>query len=267
MNKTVDVFNLLDHLLPSLEQVSVCEPGPLQQLYAGVGISVSAQGGLNDRAVIRQQYGRLRTQALQGDADALNDLGWLWLNGTRLAANPQLAKRLFISAACRGSAQALFNLAEQAYFGKGLDVDVPLAVGYYQQAYEAGIICAAQALGSIYEAGEEGVAADHAKAVTWYKRAAGELDPMACFLLGKLLLEEQSAEYDVASGLHWLQVAAMQGQVFASERLADFYAWSFDAPPDPDGVMYRFWRDRALSQGGTGLKPLHRDDGCQKAMT
>lgn len=244
MSKTVDVFNLMDHFLPSLEQVGVSEPGLLQRLYAGVGVAVSTPVGLDDRAAIRQHYGELRARALLGDADALNDLGWLWLNGIRLAANPRLAKRLFIAAARLGSAQALFNLAEQAYFGKGLKVDVPLAIGYYQQAYEAGITCAAQALGSIYEDGEEGVAVDHAKAVTWYKQAAAELDPMACFLLGKVLLDEQTPVYDVASGLYWLQVAAVQGQTTASEHLANFYAWSFDAPPDPDGVMYRFWLER-----------------------
>lgn len=267
MSKTVDVFNLMDHLLSSLEQVGVTEPGQLQRLYAGVGMSVSAQDGLNDCSAIRQHYGALRAQALQGDADALNDLGWLWLNGSRLASNPRLAKRLFLTAARLGSAQALFNLAEQAYFGKGLDVDVPLAIGYYQQAYEAGITCAAQAVGSIYEAGEEGVAADHGKAVAWYKLAAAELEPMACFLLGKLLLDEQSAVYDVAGGLYWLQVAAMQGQVFACERLAEFYAWSFDAPPDPDGAMYRFWQDRAAVHGSSSALEKHASHGeCQLAI-
>ena len=183
------------------------------------------------------------------DADALNDLGWLWLNGSRLKASPARARRLFKLAAVMGSAEALFNLAEQAFYGKGIAVNPVLAIDYYEQAFEAGIPCAAQALGSLYERGDESVIADHGKAISWYKRGAAEHDAMACFLLGRLALDEASTEYDPALGLYWLQWAAMKGQVLATERLTDFYFSTFEAPPDPDGGLFRFWRDLAISQG------------------
>lgn len=85
-----------------------------------------------------------------------------------------------------GSAEALFNLAEQAFYGGGFAVNPALAIDYYEQAFEAGIPCAAQALGSLYERGDESVIADHGKAISWYKRGAVEHDAMACFLLGRL---------------------------------------------------------------------------------
>src|SRR5690606_26517181 len=116
-------------------------------------------------------------------------------------------------AAVMGSAEALFNLAEQAFYGEGIAVNPALAIDYYEQAFEAGIPCAAQALGSLYERGDESVIADHGKAISWYKRGAAEHDAMACFLLGRLALDEASTEYDPALGLYWLQWAAMKGQV------------------------------------------------------
>src|SRR5690606_19077780 len=120
--------------------------------------------------------------------------------------------------------------------------------------------CAAQALGSLYERGDESVIADHGKAISWYKRGAAEHDAMACFLLGRLALDEASTEYDPALGLYWLQWAAMKGQVLATERLTDFYFSTFESPPDPNGLLFRFWRDLAISQGSFWARELRASD-------
>ncbi|WP_439860840.1 tetratricopeptide repeat protein [Pseudomonas sp. MBLB4136] len=282
MSKSADVFNLMDNLLPRAEYVELAEPDELQRLYAGIGMpslramELSGQAGVTyheiraanpllglvDPVRIRNRYVELREQALLGDADALNDLGWWWLNGLRLKPNPALARRLFKIAAVMGSSEALFNLAEQAFYGKGLAVNPGLAIDYYEQALESGIVCAAEALGSLYERGDEGVIADHGKAISWYKRGAAEHDLMACFSLGRLALDESSPEHDPALGLYWLQWAAMKGQVLASERLADFYFSTFESPPDPDGLLYRFWRDLAVKQGSSWAKEKYALDSA-----
>ncbi|MDH1444028.1 sel1 repeat family protein [Pseudomonas sp. GD03721] len=282
MSKSADVFNLMDNLLPRAEYVELAEPDELQRLYAGIGMpslramELSGQAGVTyheiraanpllglvDPVRIRNRYVELREQALLGDADALNDLGWFWLNGMRLKQNPALARRLFKISAVMGSAEALFNLAEQAFYGKGLEVNPSLAVDYYEQAFEAGIPCAAQALGSLYERGDEGVIVDHGKAISWYKRGAAEQDLMACFSLGRLALDESSPEYDPALGLYWLQWAAMKGQVQATERLTDFYFYTFESPPDPEGLLFRFWRDLAVKQGSMRAMELSALDSA-----
>lgn len=269
MSKSADVFNLMDILLPRAELVEFVEPGEALLLYAGIGMPsirvpelVGKAGntyheikagnpllGLVDPIRLRIRYVQLREQALNGDEDALNDLGWLWLNGSRLKPNPELARRLFKVAAAMGSAEALYNLAELAFYGKGLAVDPDLAIDYYEQAFKAGIPCAAAALGGLYESGDDSIPADHSKAVSWYMRGAAEQDVVACFSLGKLALDESSPEYDPPLGLYWLQRAAMSGLVLATERLADFYFSLFDSPLDPDGLLFRFWRDLAISQG------------------
>ena len=280
MSKSADVFNLMDNLLPRAEFVELAEPDEILLLYAGIGMpslrvmELSGQAGITyheikaanpllglvEPIMVRSRYAELREQAIMEDADALNDLGWLWLNGSRLKASPALARRLFKLAAVMGSAEALFNLAEQAFYGKGIAVNPVLAIDYYEQAFEAGIPCAAQALGSLYERGDESVIADHGKAISWYKRGAAEHDAMACFLLGRLALDEASTEYDPALGLYWLQWAAMKGQVLATERLTDFYFSTFESPPDPNGLLFRFWRDLAISQGSFWARELRASD-------
>lgn len=287
MSKSADVFNLMDNLLPPSDQVEIAEPGELQRLYAGIGMpalrvaelaeqnhlftyhEIKAANPLlrlTDPMRLRHRYEQLRDQALQSDADALNDLGWLWLNGFRLEPKPLLAKRLFKIAAVLGSSEALFNLAEQAFYGKGVMTNPALAIDYYEQAFESGITCAAQALGGLYELGDEGVPIDHASAIAWYKRGADEQDMMACFLHGRLALDELSSEYNPAVGIYWLQWAAMSGEVLASECLADFYRYNFDTPPDPEGRLYCFWRDVAISQGSSLAKEMLALDGqCQLA--
>ena len=286
MSKSADVFNLMDNLLPRAEFVELAEPDEILLLYAGIGMpslrvmELSGQAGITyheikaanpllglvEPIMVRSRYAELREQAIMEDADALNDLGWLWLNGSRLKASPARARRLFKLAAVMGSAEALFNLAEQAFYGKGIAVNPVLAIDYYEQAFEAGIPCAARALGGLYENGDEGVPIDHARATAWYKRGADEQDTMACFLHGRLALDESSIEYNPAVGLYWLQWAAMSGEVLASERLADFYRSTFDSPPDPNGRLYCFWRDVAISQGSSLAEEMLVLDGqCQLA--
>lgn len=280
MSQSADVFNILDSLLPRADLVELAEPDEILLLYAGIGMpslrvmELSGQAGITyheikaanpllglvEPIMVRSRYAELREQAIMEDADALNDLGWWWLNGSRLKPNPELARRLFKIAAVMGSAEALFNLAEQAFYGKGFAVDPVLAIDYYEQAFEAGIPCAAQALGSLYERGDESVIADHGKAISWYKRGAAEHDVMACFLLGRLALDEASTEYDPALGLYWLQWAAMKGQVLATERLTDFYFSTLESPPDPNGLLFRFWRDLAISQGSFWARELRASD-------
>lgn len=285
MSNSADVFNLIESLLPRSDQLTVVVPSEMQRLYSGIGMpslrvtELAGNGSpltyhqikvanpllnLTDPIRIRQHYGELREQAMQGDADALNDLGWLWLNGWSLKPDPLLAKRMFRIAAVLDSPEALFNLAEQAWYGKGVTVNPLLAIDYYEQAFASGIPCAAQALGTLYERGDGGVPADHGKAIVWYERGVVEGDAMAGFLLGRLALDEASTEHNQATGLYWLQWAAMSGVMLASERLADFYRSAFDSPPDPDGLLYRFWLDIAIKQGSSWAAEMSARDGARQ---
>lgn len=80
-------------------------------------------------------------------------------------------------------------------------------------------------------------------------RAAEDDDLDACFLLGCLVLDNHSLTHERALGIYWLQWAAMKGHMMAAEHLAYLYNSTLLAPPDPDGLMFDFWRDHAIRLG------------------
>lgn len=81
---------------------------------------------------IHEFYQLLRSAALAGCNDALNDLGWLGLNFPALY--PDLTNRLLRIAAQRGSPEALYNLAEQYFHGRHLTPCLSQALSHYQLA-------------------------------------------------------------------------------------------------------------------------------------
>ena len=279
MSKSAEVFNLMDNLLPRAEDVELAGPDELQRLYAGIGMpslramELSGQAGVTyheikaanpllglvDPIRIRNRYVELREQALIGDENALNDLGWWWLNGLRLKPNPALAKRLLRIAAVMGSA-GVIQPRRAGLLRQGVDGQSGLSRRLLRAGFRSRDSLCCASIRGLYERGDEGVIVDHGKAISWYKRGAAEQDLMACFSLGRLALDETSPEYDPALGLYWLQSAAMRGLVLATERLAEFYFSTFESPPDPDGLLFRFWRDLAISQGSLWARELRASD-------
>lgn len=276
MTGVTEAFNLIDGFLPAVQAIQFHQPGELQGLYAGVGMpslriaevahdrdfrtyhaikAANSLLSLVEPMALHARYVCLRAEALQEDEDALNDLGWLWLNGSRLPADPLLARRLFKLAAVQGSGEALYNLATQSYYGKGVPVDPALAIGYYELAYERGVTCAAGALGALYAQGDDGLVADHDLAYEWYLKGAQDGDLEAAFALGCLSLDQASIRFDVATGLYWLQWAATQGHCMAAEHLADFYRSPFNWP-DLDRHLYYFWRDHAIRLGSNWAQEM-----------
>ena len=193
MSPDEKVFQFLDTLLPAAENMqfvesrSSCAADPdigmpsLRVLKASVdgklaAITIKAANPLAtmaDPVLLRFLYRSLRDDALASDPDALNDLGWLWINGSRVLFDSVLARRLFKLAYVLGSGEAAFNLAEQAWYGRGMCVNHELAACCYEQAYERGITGAAGALGRLHEKGVGGQTPDFGLATHWYRLAFG----------------------------------------------------------------------------------------------
>lgn len=269
MSSSARVISLLEYLLPPAGRLAIETPDGLLRFYAGIGLAAS---GVNDLLsdcegvdAARSHYARLRQQALAEDADALNDLGWLWLNGRWLPADPGKAHRLFKLAVALGSDQALFNLGEQYCYGKGVTVGLALAADYYELAWERGVIQAARALGGLLEERARDGCADPVRAAEWYRRAASGGDGEAALALGCLLLDEEVGCVDAMQGTWWLQVAAAQGCMVAAERLAHFFAGGFRFH-DPQRYLYRLWRDHALRMGSSLAREMKTlDDADENA--
>jgi hypothetical protein len=113
----------------------------------------------------------LQRAADAGNTDAMNRLGWLYMNGWGAPQDYARAREWFQKAAEAGEVVAMYNLGVLYEDGLGVAQDYARAREWFQKAAEAGEVAAMYNLGVLYEDGL-GVAQDYAKARQWYQRAA-----------------------------------------------------------------------------------------------
>ena len=208
--------------------------------------------GLYGLADTRKRYAELYASATAAspDAEALNDLGCIWLRGSFVGSNWPLARALFIAAARLGSISAYMNLAYMHWYGKSVPVNERKSLAWYRFAARRGSIDAWFEMGHIYAASadeevpeEVRVAQDFDRAAECLLAAASNQHVSAMFFLGDLLLDERFERRDEAKGLYWLIHAATLGDPLAAERIADFFDGARIGPPDPGNLLRNFWRD------------------------
>ncbi|MBM3108427.1 sel1 repeat family protein [Pseudomonas sp. P66] len=271
MSAASNIYPLLERLLPERITPVSGRAGQLERMYAGVGMpSQRAALGesfilisrLEEASDLQALYSDLRSQALDGSVAALNDLGWIWLNGKYWRADTPLAGHLLRMAALQGSAVAWFNLGQQYYFGKGVEVAYASAAEYYQHAFERGLEQAAAALGDLYEEeicdGDlQTWRVDLQMAYSWFSRGAQSGEARCRFEVGYRLLHGQSVAADHKAGVYWLELAAVAGVMQAAEELAVHFSVSNDA------LRYLFWRDQAIHMGSSLALTMKLDDQLQ----
>lgn len=272
MPKPAKVVNIIEAFLPEPELLELRDPSEGDGLGAGLGMpslriievcerveitsydEIKAACSLKKalaREPFLQLYAKLRQDALEHDAEALNDLGWLWLDGSTLIANPAVAAHLFRLAAADDLAEAFFNLGQLYTYGAGVAMDERMAMRWLKKAFKAGIREAALEVAWLFDARDrEGcskalqVEANDRKAFRWYRKAARAGDTAAFARLGKSYLEGNGVSRHVAKGLFWLQRAALGGDAAAAEALEYFYEDEIYMP-DPQGRMRLFWASYA----------------------
>ena len=105
--------------------------------------------------------------AKQGDAEAQNNLGLMYVKGSGVPQNYAEAAKWFRKAAEQGFAPAQYNLGIIYQVGKGVPQNDAEAVKWYLKAAEQGHADAQNNLGLMYQNGE-GVTQDYAKTVKWW---------------------------------------------------------------------------------------------------
>lgn len=270
MSAASNIYPLLARLLP--ERVVPDPGGQSQRHFAGVGMpaqraalgdSFSLVNRLDEAVDLQAVYADLRRQALEGSVATLNDLGWIWLNGKYWRGDPSLAGHLLRMAALQGSAVAWFNLGQQHYFGKGVEVAYANAADCYRQAFERGLDEAAAALGDLFE---EEICDTHLQAwqvdlqlaYDWFMRGAQRGDARCRFEIGYRLLHGQQVQADDKAAVYWLELAAAAGVMPAAEELA----LHFSVAGNP--LRYLFWRDQAITLGSARALNLKREDQQQR---
>lgn len=263
MSAASNIHSLLAHLLPEQVIAAPTPAGRRQRLFAGVDLPSQRSllvSRLDEAPDLQAVYVDLRQQALAGNVAALNDLGWIWLNGKYWRADTVLAGHLLRMAALQGSAAAWFNLGQQHYFGKGIDTSYVQAAQCYRQAFDRGMLHAAAALGDLLEEEvcdtELGWQVDLTQAYQWFLRGAERGEARCRFEVGYRLLHGLHVEADTKAALYWLELAAATGVMQAAEELAVHFSRR-------DGARYLDWRDRAVQMGSTLALAMKLEDQVQ----
>lgn len=116
----------------------------------------------------------------------------------------------------------LEQLAFDNLYGRGVEVDVAAALGWFEQAAAAGRPVAQMMLAQQYWTGEL-VRADRARALSLYRSAAGQGLADAQSFLGWIYSTGEGVEPDLAEARLWLEAAAHQEDAFALGLLATLY--------------------------------------------
>jgi len=127
-----------------------------------------------DNPVIRE----LRAKATAGDANAQNNLGFLYADGRGVPKDDALAVAWYRKAAEQGHAGAQYNLNTMYAYGRGVTKDNTAAVAWLRKAAEQGHTTAQLNLGVRYQNGL-GVPKDDILAYMWLhlgvSRSSGSL--------------------------------------------------------------------------------------------
>lgn len=118
--------------------------------------------------------------ALQGNAEAENYLGMLYLKGIGTEKDDIKAFKYISKSAKKNYDKAQYNLGRLYKYGSGCQLNFQKAMDWFETATANGNQRAAYSLGYMYYKGY-GVEQNYTKAVYWFKRSE---DPMAVHYLG-----------------------------------------------------------------------------------
>ena len=115
-----------------------------------------------------------RPLAIEGNAEAQNNLGLLYLDGKGVPANLGEAVRYFQLSAAAGSALGQNNLGGLYRDGRGVPQDFARAARWFAASASQGNTAGMYNLGLMYELGQ-GMKADPIEASMWHSLAAGDV--------------------------------------------------------------------------------------------
>jgi S1-C subfamily serine protease len=159
-------------------------------------------GGINYSTVI--------SSAEQGDAEAQNNLGWMYRKGQGVPQDYKEAVKWYRLSAEQGNALAQGNLGLMYVKGQGVPQDYVSAYRWWTLSAEQGDAQAQWNLGQMYLKGE-GVAQDYKEAVKWYRLSAERGNAGGQFSLGVMYGTGTGVPKDSVSAHMWLTLASSKG--------------------------------------------------------
>jgi FOG: TPR repeat, SEL1 subfamily len=191
----------------------------------------------------RTDLADISNAAKQGDADAQNNLGLMYIKGNGVPQDYAEAAKWFRKAAEQGFARAQYNLGIIYQTGNGVPQDYAEAIKWYLNAAEQGYADAQNNLGLMYQNGE-GVMQDYAKTIKWWLKAAEQGHAYAQYNLGLIY---SSGLQDYAEAARWLLKSAEQGIADAQFNFGLILEEGRGVQQDSDSAA--MWYSEAAEQG------------------
>ena len=135
------------------------------------------------------------------------------------------AIRLYLPCAEQGDADAQNTIGFMYLMGKGVAKDRELAEKLLKKAAESGCAQAAHRIAVMYDQGQCYVDPDLDKAVQWYQRAADLGYAESQFQLAGIMMMQDSKYFNESRAVKYLTAAADGGQVEAQHQLGMAYAF------------------------------------------
>jgi TPR repeat protein len=182
---------------------------------------LNGEGGLNKDETSAVQWFMRAAEA--GSAIAMNNLGAMYVSGRGgLVANDEEGVRWYRKAAEAGCGPAMTNLAASYYEGRANHQDYAEAMKWYRKAESVGEVRAMTDMGYLYENGK-GVIQDYAEAMKWYLKAAEAGDARAINGVGCLYFNGHGVTKDYVEATKWFQRAAAAGDDHAMNSMGSSY--------------------------------------------
>ena len=176
--------------------------------------SNSGASAINDAITFYQRA------ADQGHVLAQSALGVIFLEGSRVAKNPVLARDWLEKAAEQKDAKAQWNLALLLISGSdGVKKDLKQAFLWCQKAANSEFVPAQATLGTLYARMKK-----MESAVQWWQLAADQGDPEAQYNLANAISKGQGTLQNSSPAFEWFVKAAEQGVVPAQSKVGVLYA-------------------------------------------
>jgi TPR repeat protein len=209
----------------------------------------------------------LKEQAAQGDAEAQNNLGSMYVHGDGVRQDYAEAIKWYRLAAAQGHTEAQNNLGSMYDEGIGVRQDFAEAIKWYQLAAKQGNAEAQYNLGAMYDEGvgvRQGVRQDFAEAVKWLQLAAAQGHAEAQYNLGTKYYTGEGVQQDYAEAVKWYRLAAKQGNAEAQNNLGAMCDQGWGVPQNSTEAMK--WFQLAAAQGHTqAQRKLGRMDNDRRS--
>ena len=187
----------------------------LSHMYQeGIGVRRDLEKAFQWCAFAAQQNGR---------ADAMYELGLMYLNGLGVTKCASSAYKLFRSAGDQNHSGALFKLAEMQSNNEYGEVDTKLAFENCLKSAELGLPEAQFNVGVMFEEGI-GTKQSFRDSIFWYKKATQSGDKYALNNLGDMFFNGRGVPEDKYKAEYLFRIASNQGSSLADFNLSIIYS-------------------------------------------